>query len=263
VALLRPTTEEVAQLNAALKRFVATSSSPAKDTLKKYQSLLTVHVPRDNPCIRPAGRDSGQHQQFVETAKNDDFDLLFLGDSITYLWTVGEGDVSGYLGGKRLFNQHFAGLKIANFGIPGDTTQGVLWRLQNGEGQGHKPKAVMLMLGTNNTGVNSAEEIAEGVGAVVLQLRKDFPDAKILLMAIFPRGATPNDANRQKVESVNRIISKLDDQRHVYFMNINSMFINENGGLIGFRPNENLHPIEEGFDIWGATVAPTLKSWIQ
>jgi lysophospholipase L1-like esterase len=263
VAMLRPSSDEVEQLNIALQRLVEMSDSSARTTLKKYESLLKVQVPRDNPCIRPTGRDSGQHQQFVEIANNGGFDILFLGDSITYLWTVGEGDVSGYLGGKRLFDQHFAGLKIANFGIPGDTTQGVLWRLQNGEGQGHKPKAVMLMLGTNNTGGNSPEEIAEGVGAVVLELRKNFPDAKILLMAIFPRGASPGDANRQKVESVNRIIAKLGDQKQVYFMNINSKFISESGGLIGFRPTENLHPIEEGFDIWGAAVAATLKSWVQ
>ncbi len=257
----RPTHAEVDKMNAALKQFIHTSFE--RELFLKYESLVTVQVPRDNPCIRPTGRDSAQHQQFVETANNGDFDVLFLGDSITYLWTVGEGDVSGYLGGQRLFDKYFGDMKVANFGIPGDTTQGVLWRWQNGEGQGHKPKAVMLMLGTNNTGGSSAEEIAEGVGAVVLELRKDFPDAKIMLLAIFPRGATPNDANRKKVEAVNQIIAKLDDQKHMFFMNINAKFLNENGGLIGFRPNENLHPVEEGFDIWGAAVAPTLKSWVQ
>ena len=233
VAIPRPTPEEVDKMNADLKQFIATS--PDNELLQKYASLITVQMPRDNSAIRPTGRGGGQHDSFVNIANTGDFDVMFLGDSITYLWTVGEGDMSGYPGGKTVYDKYFADMKIANFGIPGDTTQGVLWRLQNGEGQGHKPKAVMLMIGTNNNG-NTAEEIAEGVGADVLELRKDFPDAKILLLAIFPRGTGPNDAGRRKMEAANKIIAKLDDQKHVFFMNINAKFLDDQGGLIGFRP---------------------------
>jgi lysophospholipase L1-like esterase len=259
VAIPRPTADEVEKINADLKQFIA--SAPADGAVKKYGSLITVHLPPDNTAIRPSGGGGGQHQGFVNIANAGDFDILFLGDSITYLWTVGEGDVSGYPGGKTVYDKAFAGMKIANFGIPGDTTQGVLWRLQNGEGQGHKPKAVMLMIGTNNG--NNAEEVAEGIGADVLELRKDFPDAKILLMAVFPRGAGPSDSGRRKVEAINKIIAKLDDQKHVFFMNINDKFVDANGRLIGFRPSDNLHPVPEGYEIWASAVAPTLKSWIK
>jgi len=67
--------------------------------------------------------------------------------------------------------KYFAGIKTADFAVAGDTTQGVLWGLKNGEGQGFQPKAVMLMIGTNNTGgtnnagTATAAEIAEGIGA--------------------------------------------------------------------------------------------------
>ena len=263
VAIPRPTLEEVAKINNELQQFINNNTSANKDLLKKYASLISVEVPRDNPCIRPTTPRGGQHENFVEIAKNGDFDILFLGDSITYLWTVGDGDISGYPGGQRIFDKYFDGMKIANFGIPGDTTQGVLGRLQNGEGQGHKPKAVMLMLGTNNTGGASGEEIAEGVGAVVYELRKDFPDAKIMLLAIFPRGSGPNDSNRRKCEAANRIIARLHDGKHIFFTDINSKFLKEDGSLIGFRPQENLHPVEEGFEIWASAVAPTLKNWIE
>ncbi len=259
VAIPRPTDEELAKLNTDIKKFV--DSSPDKKLKKEFASLITVQMPRENSAIRPAGGGGGQHQAFVNIAKTGDFDIMFLGDSITYLWTVGEGDVSGYPGGKTVYDKYFAGMKIANFGIPGDTTQGVLWRLQNGEGQGHKPKAVMLLIGTNNNG-NTPEEIAEGVGADVLELRKDFPDAKILLMAIFPRGTGPSDSGRRKMEAANKIIARLDDQKHVFFMNINDKFLDANGNLVGFRPSDHLHPVEQGFDIWASSVAPTLKSWI-
>jgi lysophospholipase L1-like esterase len=263
VTMPRPSAEEVAKINVELQQFINTNASANKDLLKKYASLLVLQVPRDNPCIRPAaGIRSRRHDAFVETAKTGDFDILFYGDSITDLWSV-EADPQGNSGGKRVLDKNFSDVNVANFGVSGDTTQGILWGLQNGEGQGHKPKAVMLMIGTNNTGGATGPEIAEGIGAVILELRKDFPDAKILLLAIFPRGAGPTDANRLKVEEANRIIARLDDQQHVFFMNINSRFLDEKGGLIGFRPADNLHPVEQGYEIWASAVAPTLKSWVK
>lgn len=261
VAMPRPTLEEINSINANLKIFI--ESSPDKELLKKYESLLMVQVPRDNPCIRPAagGGLITRHQGFMNIATNSEFDILFLGDSITDLWNV-EADPQGNPGGKRVFSKYFGDVKVANFGISGDTTQGVLWRLQNGESKGHKPKAVMLMLGTNNTGGSSGAEIAEGLGAIVLQLRNDFPDAKIMLLAIFPRGANASDFNRRKCEEANKIIARLHDGKHVFFTDINSKFLKPDGSLIGFRPTDNLHPVEEGYEIWASAVAPTLKSWI-
>jgi len=261
VAIPRPTSDEVAKMNADLKQFIETS--PDKELLQKFQSLLTVQMPRDNLCIRPAPSARGnRHTSLVQLANTGDFDIMFIGDSITDLLGA-DADPAGNPGGKPLVAKYFSDVKVANFGVSGDTTQGVLWGFQNGEGKGPKPKAVMLMIGTNNTGGATGPEIAEGIGADILELRNDFPDAKTLLLAIFPRGSGPNDANRRKVEEANKIIAKLDDQKHVFFMNINDKFLGPQGRLIGFRPSDNLHPVTEGFDIWLSSVAPTLKSWVQ
>lgn len=259
VQIARPTEEEVSKMNALLNEFI--ESSAEKELLQKYKSLITVKVPRDNPCIRPTpGIRGPRHQAFVDKAKEGGFDILFIGDSITDWWSLeGEGNNAG---GKKVFDEYFGEMKVANFGVAGDTTQGILWGLQNGEGQGHKPKAVMLMIGTNNFGGSSAEEVAEGIGADVLELRKNFPDAKIMLVAVFPRGATPNDNYRKKSEEVNKIIAKLDDQQHVFYTDFTSKFINEDGSLVGFR-GDQLHPNAEGYKIWAEAVAPTLKSWVQ
>jgi beta-glucosidase len=260
VLMPRPTQDEVNKINADLKQFIATS--PDKEFLRKWESLLEVQVPRDNPCIRPApGVRAPRHQAFVDIANTNDFDVLFHGDSITDWWGLDQ-DRFGNAGGKKVFEKYFGDMKVANFAVAGDRTQGVLWGLKNGEGQGHKPKAVMLMIGTNSSGDSSGAEIAEGVGADILELRKDFPDAKILLLAIFPRGAGPNDRNRRTNEEANKIIAKLDDQKHVFFMNINSKFLNDQGGLVGFR-QDNLHPVEEGYETWASAVAPTLKGWVK
>jgi lysophospholipase L1-like esterase len=159
---------------------------------------------------------------------------------------------------KAVFDKYFGNIKTANFAIAGDTTQGVLWGLKNGEGQGFQPKAVMLMIGTNNSGTFSAPEIAEGVGAVVLEMRKDFPAAKILLLGIFPR-SIPGDPVREKIADVNKIISGLDDHQHVFYMDIGAKFLDEKGYFLpdSFRP-DNLHPQAKGYDLWGAAVRDKL-----
>lgn len=125
-----------------------------------------------NPAIKPEPRDAGwvkRHEGFVEIAKKGGVDVLFLGDSITDFWRREQTDRQ--VGGKKIWDREFSGLRTANFGISGDRTQHVLWRLQNGELEGIKPKVVVLMIGTNNTGFerdkvtprNSPPEVIEGV----------------------------------------------------------------------------------------------------
>jgi lysophospholipase L1-like esterase len=234
---------------------VEADTSADSALMKKYANLISIPMPRANPAIVPAQgqvRTTQRHDGFVNTAKTGDFDILFEGDSITDYWQNS---------GTAAFKKYFGDVKVANFAVSGDTTQGVLWGLQNGEGQGHKPKAVMLMIGTNNnTQGASAPEIAEGVGADVFELRKDFPDAKILLLAIFPRGNGPTDAQRLKNDEANKIIAKLDDGKHIFFKNINDKFLDAQGKLIGFS-NDMVHPAAQGYEIWGAAVADTLKAW--
>ena len=254
VAMLRPSTDELAKINEAVTKWVASDRSPTKPLLTKYQSLLMLQPPRLNTAAtytQTTQRMGPRHLDFVETASKGNIDLLLEGDSITDWWVQGDAK-------KAMFDKYFGNMRTANFAIAGDTTQGNLWGLKNGEGQGFQPKAIMLMIGTNNTGANTAPEIAEGVGAVVLEMRKDFPDAKILLLAIFPRGL-PGDPVRDKIAEVNRTISKLDDQRHVFYLDIGPNFLDEKGVFLpdSFQ-GDNLHPTAKGYDIWGAAVKDKL-----
>jgi lysophospholipase L1-like esterase len=259
VAMLRPTTDELTRINDAMQRLIATDKSDAAALLTKYQSLLMLQPVRPNTAAtytQTVQRMGARHEGFVETAKAGNIDLLLHGDSITDWWVQGDAN-------KAMFDKYFGGYRTANFAVAGDTTQGVLWGLKNGEGQGFQPKAVMLMIGTNNTGGNTAPEVAEGIGAIVLEMRKDFPDAKILLLAIFPR-ALPGDPVRDKIAEINKIVSRLDDQRHVFYLDIGAKFLDERGVFLqdSFR-TDNLHPQAKGYDIWGAAVQPLLSKWLQ
>ena len=253
VAIPRPTPAELEQTNAALKRLIDSDTSSAQPLLKKFQSLMFLQPPRMNVAAtftQTNQRMGPRHEGFVATAKQGNIDLLLHGDSITDWWQLDAN--------KPVFDKYFGTIRTANCAVAGDTTQGVLWGLRNGEGQGFQPKAVMLMIGTNNSGTFSAPEIAEGVGAVVLEMRKDFPNAKILLLAIFPR-SVPGDPVRDKLTEVNRIISKLDDRQHVFYLDIGAKFLDERGVFLpdSFRP-DNLHPQAKGYDIWGAAVKDKL-----
>src|SRR5206468_2557196 len=220
----RPSAAELTRINEALTKFIDTDASSAKPLLKKYESLVMLQPPRLNTAAtftQTAQRQGARHEGFAETARKGNIDLLLHGDSITDWWV--QGDES-----KQVFDKYFGSMRTANFAVAGDTTQGVLWGLKNGEGQGFQPKAVMLMIGTNNTGANTAPEIAEGVGAVVMEMRRDFPNAKILLLAIFPR-SVPGDPVRDKIAEVNKVIARLDDQQHVFYMDIGPQFLDEKG----------------------------------
>jgi lysophospholipase L1-like esterase len=265
VAIPRPTAMELAQVNQEVKKLIDADQSAAQPALKKFESLLMLQLPRLNVAAtytQTQQRMGPRHPGFVEIAQRGDIDLLFHGDSITDWWVQGDAN-------KAMFDKYFGSIKTANFAISGDTTQGVLWGLKNGEGQGFQPKAIMLMIGTNNTGgtnnagTATAAEIAEGIGAVVLEMRNDFPNAKILLLAVFPRGI-PGDSVRDKITDINRIIAKLDDQRHVYYLDIGARFLDERGYFLpdAFRP-DNLHPLAKGYDIWGAAVKGQLADMMK
>jgi lysophospholipase L1-like esterase len=261
VAIVRPSAAEVTLAQDSLRRLLAQADPATQALVAKYPDLISVRPPRVNPALVPFLNPGfrGKHAANVALAKKGDIDLLFMGDSITDFWRNSgpPGVTNPPRAGKAVWDQYYGGLKAANFGIGGDTTQGVLYRLQHGEGQGFQPKAIMLMIGTNNAATCSSAEIAEGVGAVVLALRTDFPDAKILLLAIFPRG-NPGDPVRKTVLDANPLIAKLDDGAHVFYLDIGSKFLDADGVLQPDIMADRLHPNQKGYVIWAEAVKKPL-----
>ncbi|MGN6642996.1 MAG: platelet-activating factor acetylhydrolase IB subunit [Verrucomicrobiota bacterium] len=218
----------------------------------------------ENTAIVPQPRDPNwvkRHEGFVDIAKKGNVDLLFLGDSITDGWRWR---------GSNVWAHYYAPRHAANFGIGGDRTQHVLWRMENGELDGIKPKAVVLMIGTNNTGKerdgktirNSVPETIEGVTAIVKGLRSKLPATKILLLAIFPRGE--KDApQRAQVAEINQQIAKLDDGKMVHFLDIGQKFLTADGTLPKEIMPDLLHPNEKGYQIWAEAMEPTLAELLK
>lgn len=255
VTIPRPTAAEIQVARDSFAKFLASTDSATRSVLQKYPGLLEVRPPAPNTAILPglAPQFQAKHQANREVAKQGDAELLFMGDSITDFWRNADGPFAG----KPVLDKHFGQWKVANFGIAGDTTNGVLYRLQNGEGQGFSPRAIMLMIGTNNTARNSAAEIAEGIGAVVLELQRDFPQAKILLLGVFPRGR-PTDPVRTTIAEINRTIAKLDDGERVHYLDIGAQFLAADGTIPADVMSDLLHPSAKGYEIWAQAVKEPL-----
>jgi len=239
--------------------FLTATESFAQDTNAAVSRTAII-----NTAIIPAPRDEkwmARHAGFVQEAQKGGIDILFLGDSITDGWRNK---------GSNVWNKYYAPRRAANFGIGGDRTQHVLWRMEKGELDGIKPKVVVLMIGTNNTGKendagkirNTVLETIAGVQAVVKELRAKLPDSKILLLAIFPR-STLDNPQRAQVALINTVIAKLDDGKTVRYLDIGPKFLGADGKVPEDIMPDFLHPNEQGYQIWADAMGPALDEMLK
>lgn len=208
------------------------------------------------PAAKPIERLSqagwkNRHEKFLAQTKKGGIEVAFLGDSITQGW---EG------AGKKAWESTFKPLNAGNYGIGGDQTGHVLWRITEGkELVGIDPKAAVIMIGTNNAGAHTAEQIAEGITAIVRELRKQKPTMKILLLGVFPRSGAKIDKEAKgamagqlqpKIKQINEIIAKLDDGKAVFYKDIGGKFLDADGGLPKAIMPDYLHLSPKGYEIW-------------
>jgi lysophospholipase L1-like esterase len=207
-------------------------------------------------ATEPRPRDDNRHKCFVQTAKAGGINLLFVGDSITDWWRQATPPRNGLIE----WNKNFAPLKAANFGIAGDTTQGVLWRMQNGELEGFKAKLIVMMLGTNNLKRNDVADIARGDAAIIAEFRKRQPQAKVLLLGVFPRGAAPDNEFRPLIKELNANLSQLADNKTIYYMDIGKKFLASDGSLAPDIMSDGLHPTQKGYAVWAEAIISKVKA---
>jgi lysophospholipase L1-like esterase len=217
---------------------------------------------RENTALKPVVKNEERHKVFLDIAKKGHIDVVFIGDSITDAWGgAGHGARSS---GADVWKERFEPLHAANFGIGGDRTQHLLWRIDNGELDGYQARAVVLMIGTNNLRDNTDEEIAEGIKAVVAAIRKKQPHAKVLLLGVFPRGEQPADKNRERIMNINKAIAKLDDDgKTVKYLDFGNRFLELNGTISKEIMPDFLHLTKKGYEIWGDAIDKPLKDLLK
>jgi N-acetylglucosamine-6-sulfatase len=177
--------------------------------------------------------------------------IVFLGDSITQAW---QGS------GKQAFAKNFGTEATLNLGYSGDQTQHVLWRLYNGEFDGIKPAFVSLMIGTNNTGSSQdPKETADGIRLIIDFIRDRSPETKILLHAVFPRGAKADDPLRVRNDEINQIIKPLANDTTIFWLDMAPMFLQDNGSLAKSVMPDLLHLNAASYEVWSDALASALQ----
>ena len=232
--------------------------------MKTMTLLAFALLLQDQPGEKPAPKTGGwtaTHQGFVEIAKKGGFEVLFTGDSITAGWRNNPQ--------KKIWDAAFGPLKAANFGISGDRTQHVLWRLQNGEFEGLTlPKVVVLMIGTNNIGQRDNPEppasAIAGIQAIVKEIHKKSPQTKVLLLGVFPRGEKPDHPHRAMVKEINEAAAKLDDgAKTVKYLDIGEKFLQSDGTISKEIMPDFLHLSEKGYQIWADAIKEPLAELLK
>ncbi|MEN6384534.1 MAG: platelet-activating factor acetylhydrolase IB subunit [Phycisphaerales bacterium] len=239
-------------------------------------SAFTFCFAAENPCtvkigehkaVTPVERTTSdwwmpRHQGVLEREKQGNVDILMIGDSITHGW-------DGV--GKPVWDQYYAKRNAVNMGFSGDRTEHVLWRLEHGEVNNINPKLAVLMIGTNNSGGNdyTSEQIADGVKAIVCELRTRLPNTKVLILSIFPRSDSSNQPAKdsqsvalnpqwKKNNAANKLIKKIADNKTIYYLDINKKFLNKKGELSRDVMPDFLHPNEKGYQIWAKAMEPMI-----
>lgn len=178
--------------------------------------------------------------------------IVFIGDSITHNWENDQG--------KAVWTERYAAWHPLDLGFSGDRTENLLWRIQHGELDGIDPKVAVMLIGTNNSGARQDAPAATvaGIRASLDALRQRLPHTKVLLLAIFPRGAGPDDAVRRLNEQVNAMLPALADGKQVVFLDIGPAFLGPDGTLSKDVMPDLLHPNARGYQIWADAMAPAL-----
>ena len=234
-------------------------------------------VPQPGDADFPTEARSDRHAQKVKQVRSGDFDLVMIGDSITH--TVGEmpGETYGPL--KEVWDLHFAPRKAINLGYSGFRTENILWNLENGELEFRRsPKVAVVLIGTNNTDdrhfktVHSARQIFDGTKAIVDLLRKRHPTTKIVILRIFPRGDDRqqgandyrgkvfhgSDACVRTALEAGLLTRQLADGRHVFWLDLNRIFLQPDGSIRTELMPDLLHPNKAGAAAWTQELEPML-----
>jgi lysophospholipase L1-like esterase len=224
------------------------------------QSTSNQPPPADQPVPRADQNSMLAHAELLEKRKKGHIDVYFLGDSITRRWGTSDEQYKAFLENWR---QNFYGWNAADFGWGGDTTQNILWRLENGELDGVNPSVIVLMAGTNNVGRKSPEgaedprpaDVARGIKAVLDLCRRKAPRASIILMGITPRN--DNMAVMPIINQINERIAKFADGKRIRYVNINGKLADGGGKLYeGMTNRDGLHLDVNGYQVWADALKP-------
>ena len=213
-----------------------------------YQRVTTPELSRN--YVQRIQEKSAQAEK-----EGKDIKFVMVGDSITHFWEQA---------GKDVMDANFAQYHPLDLGFAGDRTQNCLYVIEKTDIFSKiDPQLVMLLIGVNNFGWRQADvkATAEGIRLCVNALKEKAPNAKILLLGIFPAGNTPSDQNRPKIAATNEIIKDFAYNKTVFYEDLGPKFLTPTGVLERDIMADYLHPTEKGYQIWADAIRPYLEKF--
>ncbi len=178
-------------------------------------------------------------------------DLCFLGDSLTAFWPATA---------PKVWRSEFGKLQVINAGLSGDTTQNILYRVQNGNFHSLQPRVIVLMAGINNLGLDPAVNpaaVARGVAKIVHTLREKSPSSKILVLSLLPSAEAANPI-RQRIRQTNDLLARLPDGTSVFYFDLHDRFLDKTGALVPGLTLDGTHLTPLGYQVWADAMRPVL-----
>lgn len=243
---------------ATLSQMSFAQTPPAADSSTNAAPHRPVFTARgaDQPSPRRDKNSLKAHEQLVEKAKMGGIDIYFEGDSITRRWGTSDYQWKANLAN---WNSNFFGWNAADFGWGADSTQNILWRLENGELDGVNPKIIVLLAGINNVGTvpggdEKVENITRGLQAIVKVMQEKAPNAVIILTGLFPRN--DNMAVIPEINKINENLARMADGKKIRYINVNDKLADQDGKLHPGMTVDRLHPTPKGYQIWADALKP-------
>lgn len=250
--------------SAAVFAQAETPAPQVNSTAVASSTAAAPHVRKIQPLPRTDRNSQLAHEDLVHKAAQGGIDLYFAGDSITRRWGTSDFQYQHFLAN---WTTNFFGWNAGNFGWGGDKVQNVLWRLQQGELDGVRPKVMVLLAGTNDLGEGAAttdlaareEDVVQGIGAILNLVREKAPGATIILMGITPReDHADRSAMAAAIDRTNRRLAQLADGRAIRFLSLNDRLTTPDGRLREGVTVDGLHLSLKGYQIWADALKPLL-----
>jgi len=248
--------------------FIADKDIDPLDSHLKLAGLLKTFleskpeavIPGSNPATIPVeGYAKQRHAEKVELLSKNKYDLILIGNSITHNFEKPEY--------QPIWNQFFAPRNALNLGTSAYRTENLVWEIQNCGLENQSPKVVIVEIGTNNVDEknyptrHTAGQLAGGIETIVKLLREKLPDTKIIVLRCFPGcyGGPNPTSHRLILERASEIVSKLADGKHIFYCDVNHVFLNLDGSINHERMGDWLHPTPAGAKAWAQAMEPLLS----
>ena len=146
-------------------------------------------------------------------------------------------------------------MEVRNFGFGWDRVENVLWRVYHDELDGFNAEQILIMLGTNNFHLNTDEEIIAGLELFIKAIKIRQPNAKIVLMGIYPRRD-----QEARVYELNLLIAQLAGMLNINYADFGNVLLNEDGKIEESFFSDGLHPNVAGYSLLGPKIRQYLMN---